>query len=127
MAKLRIKVSGSLRTLLGAQDFAAIRTYPATADCHDQNMLDIIERAMRGYPWTPPRAEPHRCAPTGTQTTRPNRAGCPAAVEIPHRRPLFEQRSAELGCIPVAHMDGSPSSDTPSCAPAPSPVPQQVR
>jgi transposase len=53
MAKLRIKVSGSLRTLLGAQDFAAIRTYLATADRHDQNMLDILEQAMRGHPWTP--------------------------------------------------------------------------
>jgi transposase len=53
MAKLRIKVSGSLRTLLGAQDFAAIRTYLATADRHDQNMLDVLERAMRGRPWMP--------------------------------------------------------------------------
>jgi transposase len=53
MAKLRIKVSGSLRTLLGAQDFAAIRTYLATADRHDQNMLDILQQAIRGHPWTP--------------------------------------------------------------------------
>jgi transposase len=50
MAKLRIKVSGSLR---GAQDFAAIRTYLATADRHGQNMLDVLTRAMRGSPWTP--------------------------------------------------------------------------
>ena len=50
MAKLRIKVSGSL---LGARDFAAIRTYLATADRHGQNMLHILERAMRGGPWTP--------------------------------------------------------------------------
>ncbi|MEU1449185.1 IS66 family transposase [Streptomyces mirabilis] len=53
MAKLRIKVSGSLRTLLGAQDFAAIRTYLATADRHGQNMLDVLDQAMRGRPWTP--------------------------------------------------------------------------
>jgi transposase len=53
MAKLRIKVSGSLRTLLGAQDFAAIRTYLATADRHSQNMLDVLDQAMRGRPWTP--------------------------------------------------------------------------
>lgn len=53
MAKLRIKVSGSLRTLQGARDFAAIRTYLATADRHGQNMLDVLERAMRGSPWTP--------------------------------------------------------------------------
>jgi hypothetical protein len=53
MAKLRIKISGSLRTLLGAQDFAAIRTYLATADRHDQNMLDVLDMAMRGRPWMP--------------------------------------------------------------------------
>jgi transposase len=53
MAKLRIKISGSLRTLLGAQDFAAIRTYLATADRHGQNMLDVLVQAMRGRPWMP--------------------------------------------------------------------------
>ncbi|TDT97850.1 transposase [Streptomyces sp. 846.5] len=52
-AKLRIKVSGSLRTLLGAQDFAAIRTYLATADRQGQNMLDVLSHAMRGSPWMP--------------------------------------------------------------------------
>ncbi|MCY0923932.1 IS66 family transposase [Streptomyces sp. H27-G5] len=53
MAKLRIKVSGSLRTIRGAQDFAAIRTYLATADRHGQNLLDVLEQAMHGRPWTP--------------------------------------------------------------------------
>jgi hypothetical protein len=53
MAKLRIKVSGSLRTLQGAQDFAAIRTYLATAARHDQPMLDTLVQAMRGHPWMP--------------------------------------------------------------------------
>lgn len=53
MAKLRIKVSGSRRTLLGAQDFAAIRTYLATTDRHGQNMLDVLGQAMRSRPWTP--------------------------------------------------------------------------
>ncbi len=53
MAKLRIKISGSLRTLRGAQDFAAIRTYLATADRHGQAMLDVLTHTMRGSPWTP--------------------------------------------------------------------------
>ena len=53
MAKLRIKVSGCLRTLRGAQDFAAIRTYLATAARHEQRMLDVLVQAMRGSPWTP--------------------------------------------------------------------------
>jgi transposase len=53
MAKLRIKVSGCLRTLRGAQDFARIRTYLATAHRHDQRMLDVLVQAMRGSPWMP--------------------------------------------------------------------------
>ncbi|MER6076649.1 transposase [Streptomyces sp. NPDC001817] len=53
MAKLRIKVSGCLRTRQGAQDFAAIRTYLATADRHDQRMLNVLVQSMRGSPWTP--------------------------------------------------------------------------
>jgi transposase len=36
MAKLRIKISGCLRTLRGAEDFAAVRTYLATANHHGQ-------------------------------------------------------------------------------------------
>ncbi len=42
-----------LRTLQGARDFAAIRTYFATADRHGQQMLDVLTHAMRGRPWTP--------------------------------------------------------------------------
>ena len=53
MGKLRIKVSGCLRTLQGAQDFAAIRTYLATAARQDQPMLDVLVQAMRGSPWMP--------------------------------------------------------------------------
>lgn len=53
MAKLRIKVSGCLRTLQGAQDFATIRTYLATTARHDQNMLGVLIQAMRGSPWMP--------------------------------------------------------------------------
>ncbi|GAB2962310.1 MULTISPECIES: IS66 family transposase [Streptomyces] len=51
--KLRIKVSGCLRPLQGAQDFAAIRTYLATAARQDQPMLDGLVQAMRGSPWMP--------------------------------------------------------------------------
>ncbi|HEV2637616.1 MAG TPA: IS66 family transposase [Actinocrinis sp.] len=53
MPKLRIKVSGSMRTLTGAQDFAAIRTYTATATRHGINPYDALIAAMRGDPWTP--------------------------------------------------------------------------
>ncbi|MCL6732142.1 hypothetical protein M8J73_05955 [Streptomyces neyagawaensis] len=53
MGKLRIKVSECPRTLQGAQDFAAIRTYLATAARQDQPMLDVLVQAVRGSPWMP--------------------------------------------------------------------------
>jgi transposase len=53
MPKLRVKVSGSLRSLRGAQDFAAIRSYIATATRTGQNMLDVLVRAAAGTPWIP--------------------------------------------------------------------------
>ena len=53
MPKLRIKVSGSMRTLTGAHDFAAVRTYIATATRHGTNPYDALIAAMRGAPWTP--------------------------------------------------------------------------
>ena len=53
MPKLRIEGSGSMRTLTGAQNFAAIRTYTATAVRHGQNAYAVLVDAMRGDPWTP--------------------------------------------------------------------------
>jgi len=53
MPKLRTKVSGCLRTLSGAEEFAAIRSYTATAVRHGQNMLDVLVRAADGQPWIP--------------------------------------------------------------------------
>jgi hypothetical protein len=53
MPKLRIKVSGCLRTLSGAQEFAAIRSYTATATRNGQNMLDVLIQAADHQPWIP--------------------------------------------------------------------------
>jgi hypothetical protein len=53
MPKLRIKVSGCLRTLSGAEEFAAIRSYTATAVRQGQNMLDVLIQAADGHPWIP--------------------------------------------------------------------------
>jgi hypothetical protein len=53
MPKLRIKVSGCLRTLSGAEEFAAIRSYTATAVRHGQNMLDVLIQAADSHPWIP--------------------------------------------------------------------------
>lgn len=53
MPKLRVKVSGSMRTLTGAEHFAAIRSYTATAAKHGLNTLDVLTRAVTGNPWIP--------------------------------------------------------------------------
>jgi transposase len=53
MPKLRIKVSGCMRTLTGAQHFAAIRSYTTTAARHRIGILDALIHAVQGTPWTP--------------------------------------------------------------------------
>ena len=53
MPKLRVKVSGCLRSLEGAQDFAAIRSYIATATRAGQNMFHALVQAAAGTPWIP--------------------------------------------------------------------------
>lgn len=53
MPKLRIKVSGCMRTLTGAEHFAAIRSYTATATRHGIGTLDALIQAAIGNPWIP--------------------------------------------------------------------------
>jgi transposase len=53
MPKLRVKVSGSMRTLTGAEHFAAIRSYTATASRQGIDTLDALIQAATGNPWTP--------------------------------------------------------------------------
>ena len=53
MSKLRIKVSGCMRSMDGARAFCAIRTYLSTAAKHRIGMLDALTRAAGGTPWVP--------------------------------------------------------------------------
>jgi hypothetical protein len=53
MPKLRVKVSGSMRTTTGAEHFAAIRSYIATATRHGINTLDALIQTATGNPWIP--------------------------------------------------------------------------
>ena len=53
MSKLRIKVSGCMRSTTGAEAFCAIRSYLATASRHDISWLDALTRAVEGSPWIP--------------------------------------------------------------------------
>jgi transposase-like protein len=53
MIKLRQKVSGCLRTLTGAQQFCAIRSYLSTAAKHGKHFFDTLVMLAEGHPWLP--------------------------------------------------------------------------
>jgi len=53
MIKLRQKVSGCLRTLTGARQFCAIRSYLSTAAKHGHTFLDTLVMLAEGRPWMP--------------------------------------------------------------------------
>ena len=53
MTKLRQKVSGCLRTLTGARQFCAIRSYLSTAAKHGLSFFDALVMLAEGEPWTP--------------------------------------------------------------------------
>jgi transposase len=53
MIKLRQKVSGGLRTLTGAKQFCAIRSYLSTAAKHGRHFFDTLVMLTEGQPWLP--------------------------------------------------------------------------
>jgi Transposase IS66 family/DDE_Tnp_1-associated len=53
MIKVRQKVSGCLRTLTGARQFCAIRSYLATAAKHGISFLDALVMLAESRPWMP--------------------------------------------------------------------------
>jgi transposase len=53
MAKLKQKVSGCLRTMAGARQFCAIRSYLSTAAKHGLGLFDALVMLTEGQPWMP--------------------------------------------------------------------------
>jgi transposase len=53
MSKLRIKISGCMRSMAGAEEFCALRSYLATAARHGIGALDALTTAFQGRPWIP--------------------------------------------------------------------------
>ena len=53
MIKLRQKVSGCQRTLTGARQFCAIRSYLSTAAKHGMHFFDALVTLTNGQPWMP--------------------------------------------------------------------------
>jgi transposase len=53
MIKVKQKVSGCLRTLIGAQNFAAMRSYLSTAAKHGRRPFDVLTGLTSGNVWIP--------------------------------------------------------------------------
>jgi transposase len=53
MAKLKQKVSGCLRTMTGARQFCAIRSYLSTAAKHGHGFFDALVMLTEAQPWIP--------------------------------------------------------------------------
>jgi transposase len=53
MSKLRIKISGCMRSMAGAEEFCALRSYLATTAHHGIGALDALTTAFQGQPWIP--------------------------------------------------------------------------
>ena len=53
MTKLKQKISGCLRTLAGARQFCAIRSYLSTAAKHGLSFFDALVMLTEGRPWVP--------------------------------------------------------------------------
>ena len=79
MIKLRQKVSGCLRTLTGAKQFCAIRSYLSTAAKHRQNLFDTLVMLAEGRPWMPDNL---------TSYARANRASTSCRGASPVSRPV---------------------------------------
>ena len=58
MIKVQQKISGTFRTLHGAQIFARTRSYVSTVRKHGLNLFQMIVHAINGHPFLPPITAP---------------------------------------------------------------------
>ena len=54
MAKLQQKISGSFRSVEGAERLARVRSYISTARKHGVDAMDVLTALFAGEPWMPP-------------------------------------------------------------------------
>lgn len=54
MVKLQQKISGSFRSVEGAERLAKVRSYISTAGKHGVGAMDVLTALFAGHPWMPP-------------------------------------------------------------------------
>lgn len=98
MIKLRQKVSGCLRTLTGAKQFCAIRSYLSTAAKHGHNFFDTLVMLAEGRPGYPQLSErPSNLTSYGKDSRkwlRRSQASGAAAFSL-YARPRIEDTNGE--------------------------------
>lgn len=50
--KSKMKIAGQFQAITSAQNYATIRTYAETCKRHGLNIVDALERAVKGNPYT---------------------------------------------------------------------------
>ena len=53
MIKVKQKVLGSFKTMMGAEEFVANRSYISTARKNDQNIFQAIQATFESHPFIP--------------------------------------------------------------------------
>jgi transposase len=53
MSKLRIKISGCMRSMTGAEEFCALRSYRTIAARHGIPTTGALTSAFQDQPWIP--------------------------------------------------------------------------
>ena len=101
MAKLKQKVFGCLRTMTGALQFCAIRSYLSTAAKQGLSFFDALVMLAKGEPWMPIaacqllRRDVRSCRREGRSVAEPKTAGRRDAGSPPARGRPRARRSPE--------------------------------
>jgi transposase len=127
MCKLRIKISGCMRSMAGAEEFCAIRSYLATTARHGIGALEALSQAFQANPWIPETGRPARHHSTAPAPESPG-PGLLAVIvrcllppgRLPDVQPhpsagqLFELAAEPVGLLAArtGHQDGPGGADT---------------
>jgi hypothetical protein len=100
MSKLRIKVSGCMRSMAGAEEFCALRSYLATAARHGTGALEALISAFQGRPWIRQPDRPARHQTPGGAAPASHRARHGRSRRCRRQRPGWDASGATVRLPP---------------------------